>query len=276
MNYKQAMMFPILLLVLSVVVLVFQLTSNGLKYDIDFKGGTQITGELQRSVSEADVEGLLKQYNANIRTSKSLSGVTTLFIGIDSSIDPSQVIATLASNNYMLTSSSVQTVGAALGQAFFQQAVFVLGFAFIFMAITVFIIFKIPLPSGYVVLCGIADITETLVISQLLGIPLSLATFTSLLLLLGYSVDTDILLTTRVFKTEGGETKSKVSGAMKTGMTMIGATIAALSALFLISTSPVISQIASVLLIVLVLDIVNTWGLNAPLLRLYMERKEKK
>jgi preprotein translocase subunit SecF len=274
MNYKQVMAFPILLLVLSMVLLVFQLTTTGLNLDIDLKGGTQITGDFQRSVSETDIEGLLKPYNANVRTSRDIAGTTSVFIVVDSSIDSQDVIDTLASNGYALSKYSIQTVGASLGEAFFEQAMLVLGFAFVFMAITIFLIFRNPLPSFFVVFCGVADIVETLAISQFLGIPLSLATFTSLLLLLGYSVDDNILLTSKVFKSEG-DSKTKISDAMKTGMTMMVATIVALLALFMISTSTVITQIASVLLIGLIVDLLNTWALNAPMLRLYVERKGK-
>ncbi|MFH1228897.1 MAG: protein translocase subunit SecF [Candidatus Aenigmatarchaeota archaeon] len=274
MNYKQGMMFPILLLVISIVLLVFQLTTTGLNLDIDLKGGTQITGDFQRSVNEAEIEGLLKQYNANVRTSRSLTGVTSVFIVMDSSIDSQDVIETLANGGYLLDNYSVQTVGASLGEAFFEQAIFVLVFAFLFMAITVFLIFRSPVPSFFVVICGVADLVETLALSQLFGIQLSLATFTSLLLLLGYSVDDNILLTSKVFKSEG-DNKTKIRDAMKTGITMMGATIAALLALFMISTSAIIIQIASVLLIGLVVDLLNTWALNAPLIRMYAERKAK-
>jgi preprotein translocase subunit SecF len=198
-----------------------------------------------------------------------------VFIGVDSAVNTSDVINTLSASDILLTSYSVQTVGAALGSSFFQQAIFVLIFAFIFMAAAVFIIFRMPMPSVFVVLCGGLDIFETLVLSQIFGIQLSLATFSALLLLLGYSVDSNILLTSRVFKTEG-EIEHKIKGALKTGVTMIGATIAALLALFIIPTSQVISQIASVLMIGLVLDIINTWMLNAPLLRLYIDGKTVK
>jgi preprotein translocase subunit SecF len=271
MNYKLEMLIPLILLILSTVYLIYISTNSKLNLDIDLKGGTQITSHFNTSINDADIEKTLKSYDVNVRTSNGLTG-TTVFITFDSSTNPDDIINALKKSNYVLDDFSVQTVGTALGASFFQQAIFVLAFAFLFMGITVFIIFRIPVPSFYVVLCGFADISETLVISQLLGIPLSLATFTSLLLLLGYSVDTDILLTTRVYKTEGGETNAKVRGAMKTGMTMIGATLAALLALFVISTSPVIIQIASILLIGLVLDVVNTWFLNAPLLKWYMER----
>jgi preprotein translocase subunit SecF len=273
MNYKLEMIIPIILLIVSTIYLIY-LSNGNLNLDIDLKGGTQITGQFHTAINEASIESVLKNYGVSVRTSTSITG-TSVFLTFDSSINPDDIVNALKNANYSLDSYSVQTVGTALGASFFQQALFVLAFAFLFMGITVFIIFRIPVPSLYVVLCGFADISETLVVSQLLGIPLSLATFTSLLLLLGYSVDTDILLTTRVYRTEGGETTSKIRGAMKTGMTMIGATLAALLALFVITTSPVISQIASILLIGLVLDVINTWFLNAPLLRWYMERLKR-
>jgi preprotein translocase subunit SecF len=127
----------------------------------------------------------------------------------------------------------------------------------------------------YVILSAFADIVEAFAVSQILGIKLSLATFTALLLLIGYSVDTDILLTTRVLKTEG-DTSEKIKRAMKTGMTMLATTGAALVALFAMGASPVIVQITSVLLIGLLFDVLNTWITNAGLLRWYVERKEKR
>jgi preprotein translocase subunit SecF len=272
MNYKAEMILPISLIIFSVAYLFFLTSGPGLNMDIDFKGGTQITAQFQNpTIDIAKIESALKPYDANVRASITGSSV---FITFASTNDPQDVLASLKSAGFAVKDYSVQTVGAALGSAFLQQAMFVIGFAFIFMAVVVFIIFRNPLPSFYIVLCGFADIVETLVFSQVIGIQLSLATFTSLLLLMGYSVDTDILLTTRVFKAESGTIRGNTIGAMKTGLTMIGATMAALSALFIISTSAVISQIASVLLIGLVLDLMNTWLLNAPLLRLFMERKK--
>jgi preprotein translocase subunit SecF len=273
MNYRRQMVIPIGLAVFCAIALTVQM-SSGLNLDIDLKGGTQITGEFQGTVTDSALQSVLEPYGATVRTSAG-AGMTTVFIGVDESVESSEILGSLSDAGYELKDYSVQTVGAALGSSFFQQAAIVMGFAFIFMAVTVFFIFRIPQPSFFVVLCGVLDILETLALSQILGIQLSLATFSALLLLLGYSVDSNILLTTRVFKTAEGDTPSKVRGAMKTGITMVGATIAAMIALFLIPTSSVISQIASVLLIGLVLDIVNTWALNAPLLSMYMERKGK-
>ena len=47
-------------------------------------------------------------------------------------------------------------------------------------------------------------------------------------------------------------------------------------AALIVSKSETISQIMTILLIGLLIDIVNTWIQNVGILRLYMERKEKK
>jgi len=272
MNYKMQTFFPIVFLLLSLGYLFYLMSTTGLLLDIDLKGGTQISFESASELNEKNLENILKDYDANVRIARGLTGYTAL-IEIDSSINSSIVISSLKSSGYT-ADFSVSSISPSLGSSFFQQAQLVLGFAFLFMAITVFIIFRVGLPSFYVVLASFADIVETLAISQFLGIKLSLATFAALLLLIGYSVDTDILLTSRVLRTAEGDIKSKIKGAMKTGLTMIGATAAALLALFVISASSVITQIASVLLIGLVLDVFNTWVTNANLLRWYVERRK--
>jgi preprotein translocase subunit SecF len=58
-------------------------------------------------------------------------------------------------------------------------------------------------------------------------------------------------------------------------MTMLATTGVALLSLFIMNASSDMTQIASVLLIGLVFDVLNTWITNAGLLRWYIERKNK-
>jgi preprotein translocase subunit SecF len=140
------------------------------------------------------------------------------------------------------------------------------------MGIIVFLIFRTLVPSTAVILAAVSDIIVTLAALQALGIDLSLPGLAALLMLIGYSVDTDIMLTTRLLK--GSEDfRSKHRYALKTGLTMSLTTIGALIALLVAGLSPILSQIATVLLIGLVTDICFTWLQNSTLLRWYMERK---
>ena len=59
---------------------------------------------------------------------------------------------------------------------------------------------------------------------------------------------------------------------MKTGLTMNSTTFVAVGILFLVSTSSILKEIASVILIGTVVDAINTWIQNAGILQLYLER----
>ncbi len=153
--------------------------------------------------------------------------------------------------------------------------------AFFGMATIVCIIFRSLVPSGAVVLSAFSDIVIAATLMNLFGIPLSLGTVAALLMLIGYSVDSDILLTTRLLKRRG-DFSEKMHGAMKTGLTMTSTTIAAIAVLFLISTCvglissyskiSIISEISIVLLFGLAVDLMNTWMLNSGILKWYIER----
>lgn len=272
-RYKLLMVIPAAALIISLGYIFYLMAGPGLLLDVDLKGGTQISLESDQPVDVTNIGQVLSEFAPSVRSARGLAGYT-IIIDVPAGANTTLIMETLEGAGYSFESYSTQTVGPALGASFFAQAQFALALAFIFMAITVFIVFRVLTPSFYVILSAFADIIEAFAMSQFLGIKLSLATFAALLLLIGYSVDTDILLTTRVLKTEG-ELMAKLRRAMTTGLTMMGSTGAALFALFLMTTSSIITQIASVLLIGLLFDIMNTWLTNAGLLRWYIERKER-
>jgi len=273
MNYKLTVIVPLIILFLSLGFLYLKVTTTGLNLDIDLKGGNQITLESERKISESDLQSALSQYDVNIRTAEGLNKYT-IFIEFGADIEPEDILDKLEESGYSFGAYSIQSVGPSLGSAFFQQAITVLIIAFVFMAITIFIIFRTPIISFYISLSPFFDIIETLAIIQLLGMNLSLASFASLLMIIGYSVDDDVMITTRVTK-GSGDIKRRLKNSFKTSATTTIATIVALGSLYILSLSPVISQIASVLLIGLIVDFQNTWLFNVPILRWYAERNKK-
>ena len=270
MNYKNLIAIPIILIVLSLVYLFYTISTTGLNLDIDLKGGTQIVAGSQKPIEEKAIENVLRPYDASVRIAKGISDYT-VFINFDASIDSKNVLKTLKENGYDFKDYSIQTVGTTLGEAFFTQALTALAFAFLCMAIAAFLIFRKPVLSLRIIFSAFADIVETFMLSQIIGIKLSLATFAALLLIIGYSADDDVMLTARVIKGTG-EVKERIKRARRTAFTMVGTTVVALFALFIITESVVIDQIASIMLIGLMFDLINTWLFNAPILRWYVER----
>ncbi len=132
------------------------------------------------------------------------------------------------------------------------------------------------IPSIAVILAALSDIIITLAIVNVMGIKISTAGIAAFLMLIGYSVDTDILLSTRLLKRKEGTEMDRIIGAFKTGITMTLTTLVAVTVAIIFTESEVIHQIMTILLIGLIIDLINTWIQNVGILRLYLERKHKK
>jgi len=169
----------------------------------------------------------------------------------------------------------VEVMGSSLGKSFFKQTIYALLIAFLLMGIVVFLYFRTIAPSLAVMLAAFSDIVVTLAIFNLTGIKLGTAGIAAFLMLIGYSVDTDVLLSTRVLKRKEGTVMERVRGAMKTGLTMSGTTLTAVIVALIFVKSEVIGQIMLILLIGLLVDLVMTWIQNVGILRLYLEKERK-
>jgi len=188
----------------------------------------------------------------------------------------------VASHKY--SNLQIQQVGPIYGKTLQLQALQALCISFIGMAIVVFLLFRTFIPSFAVILSAFSDIMIAAAFMRVAGIELSLGTLAALLMLIGYSVDSDILLTNRVIKRRG-TVEEKVSKAMHTGITMTTTTLAALVSMYIVSTFSylvipsftqitLLSQISIVLIAGLFADMMNTWLLNTGILRWYVMKPE--
>lgn len=136
----------------------------------------------------------------------------------------------------------------------------------------------ISVPSGAVILAAASTILFTLAVINLIGVRLSTAGVAAFLMIIGYSVDTDILLSTRVLKagTTDLTIEQRLWGAFKTGMTMQCTTFIAVLVAFIFATNEVVHQIMLILLIGLVGDVIFTWFQNAGIVYWYVHRMKEK
>jgi preprotein translocase subunit SecF len=290
--YKQLLIIPFAMLLIAIVIIGVQFAQTGefLHKGISLKGGTAIT--LTKDMTDLgainvnELEGyLLSEFPGHEFVIRSQRQLTDLFaIEIETDItDKSQIEElkqSIHSFNQELTtdklSQNIRSSGSKLGENFFTQIITALLVAFLLMGIVVFIQFRVPVPSFAVILAAFSNIVVTLAIVNVLGIKVSTAGIAAFLMLIGYSVDTDILLSTRVLKNKEGTVYQRILRAMKTGMTMNLTTLAAVSVAIIFSQSQTITQIMTILAIGLVVDMINTWIQNAGILLWYMERREAK
>ena len=274
-NYKSLMVIPLIIFLLSVGILLYHYQSTGewFRKGIDMEGGVQLSLKLTGDFDDTALERFLSERFGKVKVRKVVSATGYGALIQCGYVDQDELLNAVKEYGLDVEESTFQEVGSALGKSFWKQSQSAMILAFILMGGIVFIIFRKVVPSLGVIFAAVGDILGALAFMQVLGIDLTLASFAALLLTLGYSIDTDILLTTRLLKRREGSVVERSIGAMKTGLMMTLTTMAALGVLYVISTAPALREISSVLLIALAIDIPNTWLMNVGLLRWYLERK---
>jgi preprotein translocase subunit SecF len=145
--------------------------------------------------------------------------------------------------------------------------------AYILGAIILFIYFKNSAPSFMMIVNVFADLTLTLAIVNLIGMKVSTAGIASFLMIIGYCVESNILLTTKVIKKKEGVLIDKIVGAFNTGFIMTLTAITAVTIALVMTQSSVIKEIMAILLIGLFADLIFTWIQNVALLRIYIDKQ---
>ncbi|MBI5390128.1 hypothetical protein HZB02_01450 [Candidatus Woesearchaeota archaeon] len=142
----------------------------------------------------------------------------------------------------------------------------------VFIAILVYFL-RSSVPSFAVVIAALADILLTIAVVNLLGMKVSIAGVAAFLMLIGYSVDTDILLSTRVLKNKQGTMDERIFSSIKTGGLMSITTLITTFVGYFVAQSSVVKEIMIIICIGMVADMIMTWLLNAVMLRNYVLRK---
>jgi preprotein translocase subunit SecF len=282
--YKLLLLLPIFLILFSLVYMViFYETHHDIIYkDISLSGGTTITLYEKVDVNQLNKDLSGKLDDISIREISDIITREQKAVVIEtktSGDDAKKILEDYLGYTLTDENSSFEFTGSTLSESFYNQLLIAMTFAFLLMAIVVFILFRTFVPSLAVILSAFADILMPLVVVDSLGIKISSAGIVAFLMLIGYSVDTDILLTNRVLKREGeGTINKKLFGAFKTGITMTStALVAVLAALIIVQPiSASLAQIFTIISIGLFFDIFNTWVTNVSILKWYIEKKEKK
>ncbi|MGA2912029.1 MAG: protein translocase subunit SecF [Methanoregula sp.] len=266
---KQLVIIPLVILAISLVLIALNTVATGMPVTpgIDFSGGTAVT------VITTDTKEQITSYFANyplIEVSDMNNGKFLKF-GL---MDDAKYTSLTSLVNQKYPNARIDQIGETFGKALQSQAVLALIFSFIGMSIVIFLSFRTFVPAVAVVLSAFADMVMTAATMNIIGIPLSLGTLAALLMLIGYSVDSDILLTNRVLKRQG-KLNDKLSGAFHTGIIMTSTTLAAAAAMLIVSwfgAIQILLEISTVLLIGLLFDIMNTWLTNVGILKWYVQK----
>ncbi|MFC7076723.1 protein translocase subunit SecF [Haloarcula halophila] len=266
---RQLVAVPLVVLGLALLVIAgwWAMTGSPVTPGIDFTGGSELTVESSSSLTQQQASQIFDEPVVSVQAIQ--QGDNRYVVTFDSSdIDGIRSTAEANSELTILRSGSTSPIFGSENQ---RLAVIGVGVAFLGMSLLAFALFRTFVPSIAIVISAFSDIMIPIAIMNLVGIKLSLGTVAALLMLIGYSVDSDILLNNHVLRRSGGFYESTYR-AMQTGVTMTVTSIAAMAVMAVAATAFGIDLMASiglVLVLGLTADLMNTYMLNVTLLRWY-------
>ena len=281
-KYKLLMLIPLIIFVLAIFQVSYQFATTGdfMKKDVDLKGGISLQMNTTKHVDVIDLEKDLKltfpEADLSVQELTLLGRQTDIIVKATLEANQTKIIDEVKKHIDAPVSVEPSMISPKFGESFFKSTFIAMGAAFLLMSILVFVYFRVPVPSFAVILCALADIICTVATLNLMGVRLTPGGIAALLMLVGYSVDTDILLTTRVLKRHEGEVFDRVMSSVKTGMTMSMTTFAAVVVGLFFSRADILKQIMLIIAIGMIFDMIMTWIQNVGILRWYVEEYKKK
>lgn len=281
-HYKKFLLIAILLFIFSLGYIIFFYTQNGdiMHKDVTLTGGTTIT-VYGSDINMDEFESFLKNKLGSDIIVRRLEDITTRkTIAIVVETRGEANVTKTAIEEYLKyplddKNSSTEISGSALAKSFYNQLLMAMAIAFIFMALVVFIVFRTFIPSIAVIFACATDILGALALVDLLGFRVSTAGIAAFLMLIGYSVDTDTMLTVKTVKRRGeGTVNSRIKSAFKTGLVMTSAALVSVWIAYFISSASVLKEIFLILGCGLFMDLLTTWLGNAAILKWYCEKKK--
>ncbi len=237
---------------------------------MDFAGGTELT--IETTNSESEIAAAFSQEPESIQAVQAAENQYLVQFPPTEADMAEEAEANLApaEGNDDVVQLNAET-SASFGAAAQQTALLGIGAAFVGMSLLAFILFRTFVPSVAIVLSAFSDLVIPLAFMNIANIPLSLGTVAGLLLIIGYSVDSDILLNNHILR-RGGDFYESTHRAMQTGVTM---TVTSMAAMLVMAISAwlfgveLLMSIGLILFVGLAADLMNTYLLNLSLLRWY-------
>lgn len=236
---------------------------------IDFTGGTEL--QIQTTDSPDQIRQTFDSLPYAVDSIAQSGDTYIVTFQATEQSEVTEIINTAEDAGYTVTSA--QTRSATFGAEARSQALIGVGIAFVGMSVLAFVLFRTFVPSIAIVVSAFSDIMIPIALMNIFGIKLSLGTVAALLMLIGYSVDSDILLNNSILRRRGDFYESTYR-ARRTGVTMTLTSLVAMIVMTIVSSGfvlgiPLLPEIGIVLVFGLTADLMNTYLLNVSLLRYY-------
>jgi preprotein translocase subunit SecF len=263
---RQLVAIPLALLgvALAVLVIAAAVTGTPVALGVEFTGGTEMQVVTDDTQSEIQAS-----FDEEVQSITPIAGQANTYQLTFQADNADPIIEQAENAEYEIESVGERSASFAADSQ--RQALIGLTIAFVGMAALVALMFRTFVPSIAVIVSAFSDIAIPLALMRLFEIELTLGTVAALLMLIGYSVDSDLLLNNHVLRRHG-DFYTSTFRAMRTGVTMTTTSIAAMIVMTLVSYTlgiPLLPDVGLILVFGLLADLMNTYLLNVSLLRYY-------
>ncbi|KDE59120.1 preprotein translocase subunit SecF [Halostagnicola sp. A56] len=269
---RQLAAIPLAFLAVALAILLIAYTVYGtpVALGMDFAGGTELT--VETTDSESAIQTAFDEEPESIQSTGASNQYIVQFTSEDQQALTDQAeenLAPLEGNDEVVQETS--STSASFGAQAQQTALLGIVVAFVGMSVITFLLFRTFVPSIAIILSAFSDLVIPLAFMNLANIPLTLGTVAGLLMLIGYSVDSDILLNNHILR-RGGSFYESTNEAIRTGVTMTITSMIAMLVMAIAATImgvELLASIGTILFVGLAADLMNTYMLNLSLLRWY-------
>lgn len=272
-NYRKITAIPIVFMILFGSIILFYYHANGelVNEDISLKGGISATVYTNESITASSilsaVSSQLNQRQTSVSVlhppfSNRIAGYTVT-VGQNANMTRLEVVLSSIFDMKLTSSNfSINYVGSTLAQSALYDSTFLLGIAFILVAIVSLFYFRNRYQAFSNVVSIVSDVINVVGVMDLFNISFSTASIAGILMLMGYSADRNIILATNILKRREGSVKYRLLHTLRTSLTMDLAAFTTFLILLFGTTNATIQSIAIVLIIGLIFDDFTVWILN--------------
>ncbi|MFW6320221.1 MAG: protein translocase subunit SecF [Halohasta sp.] len=267
---RQLLAVPLAILAVALLVIVgwYVMTGAPASLGLEFTGGTELRLDVEGDNPRQQIDEAFDTEPASVQRIEADGSYVVSFGEGDVATEALEQQASDAGFEVL----AIDDIDSSFGGEAQTTALGGVVVAFVGMSLLIFGIFRSFIPSIAIVASAFSDVMIPLAMMNLLGIELTLGTVAALLMLIGYSVDSDILLNNSILR-QSGDFYESVSRAMRTGVTMTVTSIAAMAVMMVLAHLfgiQIMRSIGFILVIGLAADLMNTYLLNVSLLRWYV------
>jgi len=273
---RQLVVVPLAVLAVALLVILgwFVMTGAPANLGLEFTGGTELRVDVEGENPREQIDDAFSTEPRSV-TSVPEDGSYIVSFG-EGEVSSTELEDEASAAGFEI--QAIDQVSASFGGDTQMLALSGVAAAFFGMSLLVFAMFRTVVPSIAVVASAFSDIMIPLAMMNLLGIDLTLGTVAALLMLIGYSVDSDILLNNSILRRTGDFYES-THRAMRTGVTMTLTSMSAMAVMTILAYIfgiQIMTAIGLILVVGLMADLMNTYLLNVSLLRWYVHEGIKR